>query len=324
MPETILIIVVLAILFDISNGWNDSANAIATVVSTKVLSPLKAVFLAASMNILGAFFSTAVAKTIGEGIVSPENVTNSVVIAALVIAFLWNAVLTRLGMPISCSHALIGGLMGSSVAHGGLDILNYGGLQKILLSLLISPVIGLFFGYLVMRLLLRFFGNFSPGSLNRKFGKLQLLSAAFMAFSHGSNDAQKAMGVITLALVSSGVLSSLEVPFWVILVCASAMGLGTAFGGWRVIRTLGVKILKLEPIHGFAAETAAAVTIIVSSHFGLPVSTTHVITTSIMGVGATKRFSAVRWGLAGKIIMAWVFTLPLCFVAGWLFARAFL
>jgi PiT family inorganic phosphate transporter len=226
-------------------------------------------------------------------------------------------------MPISCSHALIGGLMGSSVAHGGLAILNYGGLQKILLSLLISPVIGLFLGYLFMRLLLKFFGGFSPGSLNRKFGKLQLLSAAFMAFSHGSNDAQKAMGVITLALVSSGILSSLEVPFWVIVVCASAMGLGTAFGGWRVIRTLGVKILKLEPIHGFAAETSAAVTIIVSSHFGLPVSTTHLITTSIMGVGATRRFSAVKWGLAGKILMAWIFTLPLCFIAGWLLARVF-
>jgi PiT family inorganic phosphate transporter len=324
MPETILIIVALAILFDVSNGWNDSANAIATVVSTKVLSPIKAVFLAAGMNILGAFFTTAVAKTIGEGIVSPESVTNSVVIAALLVAFLWNWGMTFFGMPISCSHALIGGMMGSSVAHGGLAILNYAGLQKILVSLLVSPVIGLFFGYLIMKFLLKLFGGFSPGFLNRKFGRLQLLSAAFMAFSHGSNDAQKAMGVITLALVSSGILSSLEVPFWVIMVCACAMGLGTALGGWRVVRTLGVKILKLEPIHGFAAETSAAFTIAVSSHFGLPVSTTHVITTSIMGVGATRRLSAVRWGLAGKIIMAWVFTLPLCFAIGWLLGHVLL
>jgi len=324
MHEIILIIVVLAILFDISNGWNDSANAIATVVSTRVLSPFKAVALAACMNILGAFFSTEVAKTIGEGVVSPAAVTNTVVIAALVTSFLWNAVLTRMGMPISCSHALIGALMGSSVAYGGVDILNFAGLKKIFLSLLISPAIGVLLGYLTMKFLLKFFGAYSPGTLNRTFGRLQLISSAFMAFSHGSNDAQKAMGIITLALVSDGMLSSLEVPFWVILTCAAAMGLGTAMGGWRVIKTLGVNMLKLEPIHGFAAETTAALTIFVSSHYGLPVSTTHVIATSIMGVGATKRFSAVRWGLAGKIVMAWIFTLPICFVAGWVIAELLL
>ena len=318
MVEIILIIVLLAILFDVSNGWNDSANAIATVVSTRVLSPLKAVGMAALMNILGAFFSTAVAKTIGEGVVSPEAVTNLVVVAALVTAFLWNGVMTRIGMPISCSHALIGGLIGASIAFGGVGILNLGGIQKIFLSLLLSPVIGLIFGYFFMKLLIFLVGGHSPGSINRKFGRLQLISSAFMAFSHGSNDAQKAMGVITLALVSSGFLKSLVVPFWVILVCGAAMGLGTALGGWRVIRTLGVNMLKLQPIHGFAAETSAAATIIVSSHFGLPVSTTHVITTAIMGVGSTKRFSAVRWGLARKILLAWVFTLPICFGAGWL------
>ena len=316
MHEIILIIVVLAILFDISNGWNDSANAIATVVSTRVLSPFKAVVLAAGMNILGAFFSTAVAKTIGEGVVSPDAINNMVVIAALLTAFLWNAVLTRMGLPISCSHALIGALMGASVAYGGVAILNFAGLKKIFLSLLISPAIGVLLGYLTMRLLLKFFGTYSPGFLNKTFGRFQLISSAFMAFSHGSNDAQKAMGIITLALVSDGLLSSMEVPFWVILTCAMAMGLGTAMGGWRVIKTLGVNMLKLEPIHGFAAETTAALTIFVSSHYGLPVSTTHVIATSIMGVGATKRFSAVRWGLAGKIVMAWIFTLPICFLAG--------
>ncbi len=318
MGEIILIIVLLAVLFDVSNGWNDSANAIATVVSTRVLSPLKAVCMAAIMNILGAFFSTAVAKTIGEGLVSPDAVTNTVVVAALVTAFLWNASMTRLGMPISCSHALIGGLIGASIAFGGAGILNFEGIRKVFLSLLFSPVIGLLFGYVVMKLLLVLVGDFSPGSINRSFGRLQLFSSAFMAFSHGSNDAQKAMGVITLALLSSGYLHSLEVPVWVILVCGVAMGLGTAFGGWRVIKTLGVNMLKLQPIHGFAAETSAAATIIVASHFGLPVSTTHVITTAIMGVGATKRFSAVRWGLARKILLAWIFTLPFCFGAGWL------
>jgi PiT family inorganic phosphate transporter len=225
-----------------------------------------------------------------------------------------------LGMPISCSHALIGALMGSGFAYGGLEILNLGGLRMIFLSLLVSPVIGLALGYVVMSLLLKFFGSLSPGSLNRTFGRLQLVSSAFMAFSHGSNDAQKAMGIITLALVSEGLLKSLEVPFWVILTCALAMGTGTALGGWRVIKTLGINMLKLEPIHGFAAETGAALTILVSSHFGLPVSTTHVLTTSIMGVGSTRRFSAVRWGLAGKIVMAWVFTLPICFFGGWVIA----
>jgi len=320
MHEIILIIVILAILFDISNGWNDSANAIATVVSTRVLSPFKAVALAACMNILGAFVSTEVAKTIGEGVVSPAAVTNTVIVAALLTAFLWNAILTKMGMPISCSHALIGALMGSSVAYGGVAILNFEGLKKIFLSLLISPAIGVVVGYLMMKFLLKFFGAYSPGTLNRTFGRLQLVSSAFMAFSHGSNDAQKAMGIITLALVSDGLLNSMEVPFWVILTCATSMGLGTAMGGWRVIKTLGVNMLKLEPIHGFAAETTAAMTIIVSSHYGLPVSTTHVIATSIMGVGATKRFSAVRWGLAGKIVMAWIFTLPICFVAGWVIA----
>jgi PiT family inorganic phosphate transporter len=318
MAESILLIVLLAVLFDVSNGWNDSANAIATVVSTRVLSPMRAVGMAAVMNILGAFFSTAVAKTIGEGVVSPDAVTNTVVVAALVTAFLWNAAMTRLGMPISCSHALIGGLIGASIAFGGAGILNLYGIRTIFLSLLLSPLIGLIFGYVVMKLLRVLFGNFSPGSINRNFGRLQLLSSAIMAFSHGSNDAQKAMGVITLALVSSGYLHSLEVPAWVILVCGFAMGLGTALGGWRVIKTIGVNMLKLQPIHGFAAETSAAATIIVSSHFGLPVSTTHVITTAIMGVGATKRFSAVRWGLASKILLAWIFTLPLCFGGGWL------
>jgi PiT family inorganic phosphate transporter len=318
MSEIIILVIALTILFEISNGWNDSANAIATVVSTRVLSPLQAIVLAAAMNVLGAFFSTAVAKTIGEGIVSPGAVTHTVVVIALAVSFLWNAAMTRVGMPISCSHALIGALMGSSMAFGGYGILNVAGLKKIFLSLLVSPVVGLIAGFIVMRLLLLIFGRLPHGTVNRWFGKLQMISAALMGFSHGSNDAQKGMGIITLALVSCGMLHSVRVPWWVIVVCALAIGTGTAVGGWRVIRTLGLNILKLEPVHGFAAETSAAATIMVSSHFGLPVSTTHVITTAIMGVGSTKRLTAVRWGIASKILMAWIFTLPACFGSGWL------
>lgn len=318
MPEIIILIVVLAIIFDISNGWNDSANAIATVVSTRVLTPLQAVLLAAFMNIAGAFFSTAVAKTIGKGIVDPVAVTQSVVAAALLAGFLWNSVMTLIGMPVSASHALIGGLIGAAVAFGGVDILNVQGLKKIFTALLISPVFGIFFGFFFMKFIIKLFCNFSPGWINKHFGRLQIISSGLMAFSHGSNDAQKVMGIITLALVSGGFLNSVDVPFWVILTCALAMGFGTAVGGWRVIKTLGVQMLKLQPVHGFAAETSATAIILGASSLGLPVSTTHVVSTAIMGVGATKRLSAVRWGVARKIVMAWIFTLPMCAGAAWL------
>jgi PiT family inorganic phosphate transporter len=324
MHEILILTVILAILFDISNGWNDSANAIATVVSTRVLSPVQAVTLAAGMNILGAFFSTAVAKTIGKGVVDPKAITEVVVASALVAGFLWNGAMTLVGMPVSASHALIGSLIGASVAFGGPEILNIAGLKKIFLALLTSPVFGLGFGYIFMKFILRFFGQYSVGAINRNFGRLQLLSSSFMAFSHGSNDAQKVMGIITLSLVSGGWIHSLEVPFWVILTCALAMGFGTAMGGWRVIKTLGVHMLKLEPVHGFAAETAATAIILGASHFGLPVSTTHVISTSIMGVGATKRLSAVRWGIAGKILTAWIFTLPACAAVAWITCKGML
>jgi inorganic phosphate transporter, PiT family len=322
MHEVVIFVVVLAILFDISNGWNDSANAIATVVSTRVLTPIKAVILAASMNVLGAFLTTAVAKTIGSGVVDPAAVTEIVVAAALFSGFVWNGAMTWLGLPVSASHALIGGLIGASVSHGGTGILNFSGITKIFTALLTSPIIGIFFGFGFMKLILKIFGTLPTGIVNRHFGKLQILSSAFMALSHGSNDAQKVMGIITLALFSGGYLTSIEVPFWVILICAVAMGLGTAFGGWKVIKTMGVSMLKLEPIHGFAAETSATVIIMGASQLGLPVSTTHVIATSIMGVGATKRLSAVRWGVAGKIVLAWVFTLPACSLLGWGFYRA--
>jgi PiT family inorganic phosphate transporter len=319
MPELIILVIVLALFFEISNGWNDSANAIATVVSTRVLSPMQAVLLAAFMNVAGAFFSTAVAKTIGKGIVNPADITQTVVASALIAGFIWNGVMTIFGLPVSASHALIGGVMGAGVAHlGGFNQLNLAGLTKIFTALLTSPVIGIFFGYFFMKFLIRFFCNVSPGTLNKHFGRLQIVSASFMAFSHGSNDAQKGMGVITLALLSGGYITSLEVPFWVIIICALAMGIGTAFGGWRVIKTLGHQMLKLQPVHGFAAETSATAVILGASAFGMPVSTTHVITTCIMGVGATKRLSAVRWGVAGKILMAWVLTLPMCIGLSWL------
>lgn len=336
LPGIILLTIVVALLFDISNGWNDSANAIATVVSTRVLSPAQAVSLAAIMNMLGAFMSTAVAKTIGKGIVKieafelktigqageiavPEEV-KILVIAALLAGFIWNAVMTQVGLPVSASHALIGSLMGAAFSYKGLAILNLVGLKKIFLALLISPVLGVLIGYLLMKLILIFFGHHSPGNLNKYFGKLQLLSSGFMAFGHGSNDAQKVMGIIALSLFSGGFMGSSDfyIPLWVIVICGAAMGLGTALGGWKVIKTVGVKMLKLEPVHGFAAETAATAIIVGASQLGVPVSTTHVISTSIMGVGATRRLSAVRWGVAGKILMAWIFTLPFCFLFAWL------
>jgi PiT family inorganic phosphate transporter len=317
MHEILILIIILAVVFDIANGWHDCANAIATVVSTKVLSPMAAVSLAAGMNILGAFLSTAVAKTVGKGIVDPLAVTDLVIISALLSAILWNLITILMGLPVSSSHALFGGIAGAAMAHGGAGILNMGGIMKILTSLLISPIFGIVIGYFFMKLILYLFGHLAPGTISKYFGRLQILSSSFMAFGHGSNDAQKAMGIITMALMSGGVIKTLDVPKWVILTCALAMGFGTLFGGWKIIKTLGVKMLKLEPIHGFAAETSSTAIIIAASHWGLPVSTTHVVSTAILGVGATKRLSAVRWGIAGKIVLAWVLTLPVCIGMAW-------
>lgn len=325
MPDLIIVLVIiLALMFEISNGWNDSANAIATVVSTRVLTPLQAILMASCMNIAGAIitikvFESSVSKTIGKGIVAPTDITLTVIAAALLAGFIWNGLMTLFGMPVSASHAMIGGIMGAALAHmGGFEKFNLEGLTKIFTALLTSPIIGIFFGYLFMKLIIRLFCNKSPGVINKYFGRLQILSAGFMAFSHGSNDSQKVMGIITMALVSGGFLTEWEVPLWVILVCAFAMGFGIAAGGWRVIKTLGVQMHKLQPVHGFAAETSATAVILGASSLGLPVSTTHVITTCIMGVGATKRLSAVRWGVARKIVMAWIFTLPTTMLMAWL------
>jgi PiT family inorganic phosphate transporter len=313
MPDLtglLLLTVVLALVFDFSNGWHDCANAVATVVSTRVLSPLTAVLLAGALNIAGAFFSTAVAKMIGGGIVYPDAITNTVVAASMGGAILWNLFTLILGLPTSSSHALIGGLVGAALAHGGFAAVQFQGLRAILEAMVLSPLFGFVVGLLIMVMVSWTFFRVPRSVATRIFSRLQLLSASFMAFSHGANDAQKVMGVITLALVSSGQLTTSEVPIWVIITCALAMGLGTMVGGWRIVRTLGMKIVKLEPVHGFAAETSAATVLLFTAHFGLPVSTTHTITSSILGVGASKRLSAVRWGVTARILSAWVFTLP--------------
>lgn len=310
-PTVMLVVVVcLALAFDFSNGWHDSANAIATVVSTHVLTPGRAVMLAAILNVAGAFMSTAVAKMIGGGIVEAALINQSTVAAALLGAIFWNLFTLMLGLPTSSSHALIGGIIGGALAQSGMSAVKLSGLQKVFEAMLFSPLLGFVLGYLFILGTYWAVFRVHRGTANRAFRRLQLVSSSLMAFSHGSNDAQKAMGIITLALVSAGQLDHTEVPNWVILSCALAMGLGTAAGGWRIIRTLGMRIAKLEPVHGFAAETSGALILLGTAHFGMPVSTTHVITSSIMGVGAVKRLSAVRWGVTMRIVYAWLFTLP--------------
>jgi inorganic phosphate transporter, PiT family len=315
MPElsvVTLAIVVLALVFDYSNGLHDSANAIATVISTRVLSPVVALSMAVVLNFAGAFMNTHVAKTIGTDIVDPGSLSNSVIIVALAVAAIWNILLVMMGLPASSSHALIGGLIGAVLGAPGTHVIHSVGIMKILISLLISPFLALAVALLVMHLIYIVFRKRTATQVNYTFGKLQILSAAFMAYSHGSNDAQKSMGIITMALVAGGYLHTFAVPGWVVLICALAMAMGTAFGGWRVIHTLGVGLMRLKPVHGFGAESAAGLVILGASHFGLPVSTTHVITSSIVGVGASQRLSSVRWTVASKIILAWMLTFPIC------------
>jgi PiT family inorganic phosphate transporter len=306
----LLLVVLLALLFDFSNGWHDSANAIATVVSTRVLSPAAAVLMAGVLNVAGAFMSTAVAKMVGAGIVDPAAVTQGMVASALAGAITWNLITLMLGLPTSSSHALIGGLVGAAIMHGGLAVVKFSGLRAVLEAMIISPLLGFVMGLLLMVVVAWLFFRVPRSAATRIFSRLQLVSSGFMAFSHGANDAQKAMGIITLALLADGKIQRPEVPGWVIVSCALAMGLGTAVGGWKIVRTLGVRILKLEPVHGFAAETAAATVLLGTAHIGLPVSTTHTITSAVMGVGVVKRISAVRWGVTARILYAWIFTLP--------------
>ena len=328
MPEgltlTLLAVLGLAVLFDYINGFHDTANAIATSVSTRALRPEFAILLSAVANFVGALTGTAVAKTVAAGIVvAPEGHDGQVVVAgALVGATVWNLFTWRLGIPSSSSHALIGGLLGAVVVASGVGAWQIDGIVfKVLLPLVASPIIGLAVGFTLMVALLNLLQRANPHTLNSVFRRLQLLSASYMAFGHGSNDAQKTMGIMTLALVAAGILEKPDVPVWVILLAATAISLGTAAGGWRIIRTMGQRVVKLDPVHGFAAETTAATVILTASHFGVPVSTTHVISSAIMGVGSSDRFSAVRWGIAGNIVVAWVLTIPASgLVAGLVYA----
>jgi len=313
----IFAVVAAALFFDFTNGWNDSANAIATVVSTRVLRPGTAILLAAVLNLLGALVSERVAKTISTGLIVPGEATQAIVLAAMIAAAIWVAAMTLIGLPISGSHSLIGSLVGAALARGGLSIVQGAGLRKVLEAMLLSPLLGFGLGFLIMGSLLWLLRRQRPHDVQSWFGKLQLVSVSFMAWQHGTNDAQKVMGVITLALVAGGYQQSTDVQTWVMLSCGLAISIGTAAGGWKVIRTLGSQLIKIQPVHGFAAETAAGITLGTAAWLGVPVSTTHTITGAIMGVGATRRLSAVRWGLGSKILVAWVFTLPCCAALAW-------
>ncbi|MSQ21818.1 MAG: inorganic phosphate transporter [Dehalococcoidia bacterium] len=327
MPDAslwlLVVVISLAVIFDFANGFHDAANAIATVVSTKVLSPRVAVSMAALMNVLGALSGTAVAKLVGSGIVDPEAVILSTVAAGLIAAIVWNFLTLYFGLPVSSSHSLIGGVAGAAIAAGGFNVILLSGVEKVLLGMLFSLVLGVFGGFLVMLSIYWLFRRISPSRVNAIFGRLQILSATFMAFSHGSNDAQKTMGIIALALFASGHIATFYIPFWVILLAATAMGLGTSLGGWRIIRTLGTRIVHMRPVNGFAAESAAATVVEAASRLGIPLSTTHTITCAILGQGATRRLSAVRWGVARRIIFAWILTFPFVGILGWLLSKLF-
>jgi PiT family inorganic phosphate transporter len=309
---TLIAVLGLAIAFDYINGFHDTANAIATSVSTRALKPSWAIAMSAVANFAGALTGTAVASTVGVGLIETSAAESQTVIAAaLVGAIIWNLLTWRLGIPSSSSHALIGGLLGAALIAAGVGSWKIDGIVgKVLLPLVASPVIGFVGGLLLMALIFNVFRRAHPAKLNGVFRRLQVLSAAWMAFSHGSNDAQKTMGIMTLALVTAGVIPEFVVPLWVIITAATAISLGTAAGGWRIIKTMGSRVVKLDPVHGFAAETTAATVIFTASHFGMPVSTTHVISSAIMGVGSSDRFKTVRWGVARSIVTAWILTLP--------------
>ena len=322
LTYALLGVMALALAFDYVNGFHDTANAIATSVSTRALKPQWAIVMSAAANFLGALTGTAVATTIGAGLISHQAEGQAVIAAALVGAIAWNLFTWRLGIPSSSSHALIGGLLGAAAVAAGLGSWNVGGIVgKVLLPLVGSPVAGFVLALLLMVVIFNVFRRAHPRTMNDSFRRLQVLSAAFMAFSHGSNDAQKTMGVMTLALLTAGLIPEFKVPLPVILAAATAMSLGTAAGGWRIIRTMGTRVVKLDPVHGFAAETTAASVIIIASHFGMPVSTTHVISGAIMGAGSSDRFNAVHWAVARNIGIAWVLTLP---AAGGVAAIAYL
>ncbi len=313
------IIILVALVFDFLNGFHDAANSIATVVSTRVLSPRTAVMWAAVFNLIGAFaFDVHIARTMGEGLIELRAVNHFVILSGLVGAVVWNLITWYFGIPTSSSHALMGGYAGAAIAKAGFGSIIIGGWTKTLIFIVVAPVMGMIMGFVLMLILMWLFHDKSSSKINGVFRKLQFVSAALFSLGHGTNDAQKTMGIITSLLVTEGILTSFHVPWEVILASSAAMAFGTMFGGWRIVKTMGQKVTKLKPSGGFCAETSGAITLLITAYGGIPVSTTHTITGAIMGVGATKRASAVRWGLAGRIMTAWILTIPLSGLVAWL------
>jgi PiT family inorganic phosphate transporter len=307
----LVVVIVVGLAFDFTNGFHDTANYVATWVGTRALSPRAAVLVSAAANLAGAFVTTAVAKTVGKGIIDTGLATDQIVLAALLGAIVWNLLTWWLGLPSSSTHALIGGLVGAALVHSGSKGVQWHGIwAKVILPGAASPVIGFFAAFALLVLIYRIFHRLTPGVANRGFRLGQLASGTWVAFTHGANDAQKTMGVVALALYTHGSISTFYVPTWVKIGAGLTIAAGTYAGGWRIIRTLGQRIYKMSPEHGFAAQIAAGSTLYAGTHFGFPISTTHVVTGSVMGAGATRRFSAVRWGIAGNIVVAWLLTLP--------------
>jgi len=311
MIEIAIIAIIIALIFDFVNGFNDSANSVATVIGTRVLKPLHAVALSAMANFAGPFiFGVAVSMTIAKGIVSPDDITVYMIIGGLAGAIGWSSLCTYFGLPISNSHSLVGGIMGAGIIGLGFDKLVFGGLTKVFAGIVIAPIGGVIFGLLLTGLIITLFASRKPAIVNKTFGRLQIISSAWFALTHGANDGQKTMGIIALILFSAGMIPELEIPLWVIFAAASAMGLGTFFGGYKVIKTLGVKITKLKPYQGFAAETSGGIMLAIFATLGIPASTTHAITGTIMGAGAARRKRAVRWRVSRQIIFSWIITIP--------------
>jgi PiT family inorganic phosphate transporter len=311
MIEIVIGAIIIALIFDFVNGFNDSANSVATVIGTRVLKPIQAVTLSAAANFVGPFiFGVAVATTIAKGIVSPDDITVYMIVGGLAGAITWSTICTFFGLPISNSHSLVGGIMGAGIAGLGFEKLVYGGLTKITAGIVIAPIGGIIFGLLITSLIITIFAKRHPVPVNKTFGKLQIVSSAWFALTHGANDGQKTMGIIVLILFSAEMIPELDMPLWVIFAAATAMGLGTFFGGYKVIRTLGLKVTKLKPYHGFAAETGGGLMLAIFATLGIPASTTHAITGTIMGSGAARRKFAVRWDVTRQIVFAWLITIP--------------
>jgi len=311
MIEIAIAAIIVALIFDFVNGFNDSANSVATVIGTRVLKPLHAVALSAAANFVGPFvFGVAVATTIAKGIVSPDEITVYMIIGGLAGAIAWSSLCTYFGLPISNSHSLIGGIMGAAIIGLGFETLVYGGLTKVFAGIIIAPIGGIVFGMALAGIIIAVLAKRRPAVVNRTFGRLQIISSAWFALTHGANDGQKTMGIIVLILFSAGIISEIHMPLWVIVAAASAMGLGTFFGGYKVIKTLGLKITRLKPYQGFAAQTGGGMMLAIFAVLGIPASTTHAITGSVMGAGAARRKRAVRWKVSRQIIFSWVITIP--------------